>query len=180
MIDMEEKMKKEEGRRRTKQIVRQYRKLEEWKNKLQERDITTKFVIPLLQALNWDIYGVTKCGFEVSEEGFPGEIREGQPDIRLTSQTGKVVYVEVKRRIPKNPTKILEEYHRYTAKSRNTVFVVLTNFRKTFIFTKREKGLQQRAIFTVKDYIEEFDKLWQLLSNSPRATFKRGALKATG
>lgn len=174
-------MKKEEGRKRVKHIVKQYRKLEKWKNQLKERDITTKFVLPLFQALNWDIYGVTKYGLEVREEGFPGEIREGQPDIRLKSKTGIVVYVEIKRkRLPENPTRILKDYHRYKAETGDSMFVVLTNFRKTYIFTKGKKGLQQREMFTIDDYVERFDELWKLLANTRRATFKRGAFKASG
>jgi len=173
-------LNKEKGRDKMAHVILEYNKLKEWRNRLQERDITTKFVIPWLQALNWNIYGVTKHGLEVSEQGFPGQIKEGQPDIRLQSKTGKIVIVEVKKRLPEEPIWILKGYARYKTRKGKSLIVVLTDFRKTYVYTRGRKGLQKRGFFALDNYLEKFNDLWRLLSNSPKATRKRAALKATG
>ena len=167
------------------EIVQHYKELERYRGQLMEHDITTKFVLPLFEALNWNIYRFSKRGLEVSEQGFSGdlgtkEIKEGQPDIRLASKSGKIVFVEVKRELSGTPTRYLKGYDRYMTGKGRSKFIVLTDFKRMFIFTKGKKGLVQREVFSLDDYLTCFDKLWRYLSNSPKAIKKRAAIIATG
>jgi hypothetical protein len=68
------------------------------KRHLSEQDITTKFVLPMLAALNWNVYEIVEKGPEVHEKAFgeKSDVSKGLPDIILTSINGRV-FVEVKR-----------------------------------------------------------------------------------
>lgn len=103
-----------------KNVVKRYSFVEEnsdliKKNLLSEQDIPTKFILPMLEALNWDIYEILTEGPLVHEKGFrerdidgtPQEkAKHGLPDFSLRCDYSSVpFFVEVKQpKITLNPS----------------------------------------------------------------------------
>lgn len=142
---------------------------------LSEQDITTKFVLPMLEALNWNVYRVTSEGPEIHEKAYreKSDVGKGLPDIKLRSENG-MVFVEVKR--PPLSEKGMSNLERY----QDADLIVLTSFEDLKIYTRHEKEkprLRKKISFT--EYVTDFDKLWNILSNTRKGKDTRGSFKAT-
>ena len=183
---------REQGKRMIKAIVERYGFVEKnpqlIKNRLlSEQDIATKFVLPMLQALNWDPFKIKPDGPEIHEKGFrvrdiEGSAQEkakkgGLPDFSLR-RTGSDVpfFVEVKHPIKHlNPKKDLKKY-------RDGHLVLLTSFKESKLVRVGKYGKKEPCKNFVacspKLCVEEFDNLWKHVSNSYEAEGTRSALKA--
>lgn len=135
--------------------------------RLSEQDLKTKFVVPLLQALNWNIYDV--C--EVREQkNFFGLL----PDYTLTDSHGKIILVEAK---PDYASIQLDnDLHKYldnpnVREEAKTLW--LTSFKNSRICALgKEKGIRKIDILW-EHYVPNFDQLWSYLSNSEEGLRKR-------
>ncbi len=142
---------------------------------LSEQDITTKFVLPLLKALNWNSFKITETGPEIHEKAFreKSDVGKGLPDIILRSENG-TVFVEVKR--PGEINKGVANLERYG----DADIIVLTSFEDLRVYTRYKKDKPRlRENFNFKDYTAEFNKLWTILSNTAKGKDTRAAYKAT-
>jgi len=166
---------KGQGKSMMKKVVGRYGDVEDHIKSLSEGDITTKFVLPMLEALNWDIYKVTKKhGPEVHERAFreKSNVDKGLPDIRLESQNG-TVFVEVKK--PPLGKKGIKDLRKYP----DSDLIILTSFEDLKAFTRsRYKKPKVRYDSNYRKYLEEFDHLWKILSNTKEAKRTRAAYKA--
>jgi hypothetical protein len=183
---------KEQGKSVMKEIVERYSFVEKnpdliKKRLLSEQDMTTKFVLPMLQALYWDPLKIMRDGPEIHEKGFRERDieasaqekarRGGLPDFSLCGKYSKVpFFVEVK-----HPSKKLNlEKHLRKYKDGHVVF--LTSFRESQLVVVgkgREKHVYPRFIArSPKLYVEEFENLWKHISNTLEAERTRRAIKA--
>jgi hypothetical protein len=170
-------LEKTEGRKRLSDVIERYSEAleKDTLSKLSEQDITTKFVLPMLEAFGWDVLKVGKEGPEVHEKAFKdkSDVGKGLPDIRLSSSNG-VVFVEVKK--PPLKTENISNLFRYE----DSDLVVLTSFEDLKFYTRYKKGEPKaRSHFNHKSYLEHFDELWNLLSNTRKGKATRAAVKAT-
>lgn len=142
---------------------------------LSEQDITTKFVLPMLEALNWNPLRITAKGPEIHEKAFreKSDVGKGLPDIVLKSENG-TVFVEVKR--PPLGRKGMANLEKYE----DADLIVLTSFEDLKVYTryKREKP-KSRKRFSLKEYVTKFEELWNILSNTENGKDTRAAYKAT-
>jgi len=123
--------------------------IDEWS----EQNLKTKFVVPMLQALNWDIYNAK----EVREQkNFFGLL----PDFVLTDEHGKIILVEVKppsayRQLKKD----LEKYRDNPSVRKEAAVLLLTTFKDSEICTLgRMKGMRTIKI-SCSQRVSECDKL---------------------
>lgn len=170
-------MRENEAKKRLEQVVERFSHLSKKtiKDKLSEQDITTKFVLPMLEAFNWDVYKITEKGPEVKEKAFreKSDVHKGLPDIVLKSENGKV-FVEVKK--PPIGTRTIANLERYE----DADLIVLTSFEGLKTYTRYMKqSPRPRFEFNYKEYVERFDELWNLLSNTKKGKDTRAAIKAT-
>ena len=168
---------KDDGKKRLDKVLKRYTEALEEKavGKLSEQDVTTKFVLPMLEAFGWDMYKVEAEGPEVQEKALKdkSDVAKGLPDIKLSSENG-VVFVEVKK--PPLQNKNVSNLFRYE----DSDLVVLTSFEDLIVYTRYKKGKPKaRFHFNFKSYSEHFDKLWNLLSNTKKGKATRAAIKAT-
>jgi hypothetical protein len=171
---------KEQGKSIMIEVVERYSSVERNPKLIKERvlseqDITTKFVLPMLRALNWDAYKITTEGPEVHEKAFreKSDVGKGLPDVTLKNENG-TVYVEVKR--PGEIRKGIANLERYG----DADLIVLTTFKDLRIYTcRREEEPRKRFDYTFDQYVTEFDQLWKILSNSKQGKDTRTAIKAT-
>jgi hypothetical protein len=173
------------------QIVERYTFLEENPRLLKgrllsEQDMSTKFILPMLEALNWDPLKITIDGPEVHEKGFrardiKGDVwekaRHGLPDFCLRGTYSKVpFFVEVKHPV----TGALNLRDLPTYEEAHLIF--LTSFKESCLVVvgsrnKRYKYEKFTAI-SPKLYISEFANLWKHISNTKEADGTRRAIKA--
>jgi hypothetical protein len=142
---------------------------------LSEQDITTKFVLPMLAALNWNVNEISEKGAEVHEKAFreKSDVSKGLPDIILTSMNGRV-FIEVKRP-PLGEIEIvnLERYE-------DADVIALTSFEDLKVYTRYKKNRPKlRFESDCEKYVAEFDELWHILSNTDEGKRVRAAYKAT-
>jgi len=155
---------KKQGRLMMRRILERYSSLEK-DRQLRERppseqDLKTKFVVPMLQALNWDVYDFNQVR---EQKNFFGLL----PDFILSDDYGKTILVEVK------PTSAYNELENDRKKysdnpnvRRKAAVVFLTTFKDSRICTLgKKKGMRTMEI-SCSHYISDFDKLWNYLSNS--------------
>lgn len=145
------------------------------KEKLSEQDITTKFVLPMFEALNWNIYRINEQCSEVHEKAYreKSAVGKGLPDITLRSKNG-TVFVEVKK--PPLGKKGMANLERYA----DADLIVLTSFEDLKVYTcYRKQKPKLRYESNYKTYIEEFGELWKILSNTKKGKSTRAAYKAT-
>lgn len=183
---------KKQGKQMIEEIVGRYDSVEKDEHLIKERilseqDIATKFVLPLLQALNWDPFKVTQEGSEIHEKGFrerdieasPQEKarRGGLPDFSLRRIGSKVpFFVEVKHpTLHLNPERDLKKY-------KDGHLVLLTSFKESMLVrigkgNKREVCERFEA-HSPEFYIKKFDNPYHYISNSYEAEAARSALKA--
>jgi len=140
---------------------------------LSEGDIATKFVLPMVEALNWDIYKVTEKGPEVHEKAYreKSDVGKGLPDIILTSENG-TVFVEVKK--PPLGEKGMADLRKYG----DADLIILTSFEDLKVCTRSRYKSKVRCELNYKKYLEKFDHLWKILSNTREAKRTRAAYKA--
>ena len=162
---------KNRGKFMIKKVVERYSFVEEnpqlIKNRLlSEQDVTTKFVLPMLEALNWNRFEITEKGPEIHEKAFreKSDVGKGLPDVILRSENG-IVFVEVKR--PGEISKGMANLERYE----DADLIVYTRYKKD------KPRLREKVNF--KEYITEFNKLWNILSNTAKGKDTRAAIKAT-
>ena len=182
-----------QGKSMIKDVVERYDKLErEHPNfisdrKLTEQDIATKFILPMLEALNWNKLAIEDYGPEVHEKGFrerdiQGTSQEkakkgGLPDFSLVGPySRKPFFVEVK-----HPNIKLDKV-KHLAKYRDGDIVFLTSFRESeFVRIGRNGEKEPYDKFIARSphlYLSRFDNLWQYLSNSKKGEGYRRAVKA--
>lgn len=162
------------------EIVERYRFVERTPDLISERhlseqDITTKFVLPMLEALNWDIYAISVKGPEVHEKAFrqKSDVSKGLPDIILKSKNG-TVFVEVKR--PPLGEKEIANLERYG----DADVIALTSFEDLKVYTRYKNNKPKLRFETgFERYAVEFDQLWHILSNTDEGKRARAAYKAT-
>ena len=155
---------KKQGLSIMKNVVKRYISAEQSPQLLKippsEQDLKTKFVVPMLQALNWDIYNFGQVRKQKNFHGF-------LPDFTLSDQHGKIILVEVKP--PSTYRELENDLSKYRDNSdvRNEALVLLlTTFGNSEICVLgKEKGMR-RLKLSYSHYIPEFDKLWTYLSNS--------------
>lgn len=182
MIEVKERfmegqvLSKLESKKKIQKVVDRYSKVrDKTKKKLSEQDITTKFVLPMLEALNWNIYKVSEEGAEVHEKAYKekSDVGKGLPDITLRSENG-TVFVEVKK--PPLGTKGMINLERYE----DADLIVLTSFEDLKVYTRYgEESPCLREELNYKEYIQKFDLLWKILSNTKNGQNSRAAYKAT-
>ena len=166
---------KDQGKSMMKKVVSRYSIVEDDTRlikSLSEGDIATKFVLPMLEALNWDIYKVTKKGPEVHEKAYrqKSDVGKGLPDITLKSENG-TVFVEVKK--PPLGEKGMADLGKYA----DADLIILTSFEHLKVCT-RSRHKSVRCELNYKKYPEKFDHLWKILSNTKEAKRTRAAYKA--
>lgn len=142
---------------------------------ISEQDITTKFVLPMLAALNWDVYAIRKNGPEIHEKAYreKSNVGKGLPDIILNSENGRI-FVEVKKPpLGSQGTSNLERYG-------DSDLVVLTSFEMFALYCryKRNKPSLRRE-FRFEEYVPQFRELWHILSNSEEGKLSRAGYKAS-
>jgi hypothetical protein len=170
-------LEKDEGKRRIEQVVTRFMDVLK-KNaleRLSEQDVTTKFVLPMLQAFGWNVYKVTEKGPEIHEKAYreKSDVGKGLPDIMLKSENG-TVFVEVKK--PPLRSYEVANLERYG----DADLIVLTSFEDLRIYTRFQKQKPRLRIeCNYKEYVKKFDKLWDLLSNTTKGKRTRAAYKAT-
>jgi len=168
-------LNKSESKKRVKIIVEQYAHDHQRykKNPPTEQDLQRNYILPMLQALNWNIYNLEK----VRQEKFIGDI---QPDIYLVDEAGNIVCIEVKPDFQKLfPETDLEKYTVERVKRLGTRVVWLTSFKESqlHIFAEKSKKRIVKNI-TSREYSARFDILWKYLSNDKEGIRTRAALKA--
>jgi len=180
---------KEQGKRMIEEIVGRYRLVEDnWdlvkKRVLSEQDISTKFVLPMLCALNWDPLKIMpegpedQKGPEIHEKGFRERgVEGGLPDFSLRSPSSKTpFFVEVKHpSLHLNLERALKKY-----KDGHVVF--LPSFRESMLVrigkNKKKEICKKFVACSPELYVKRFDNLWNYISNSYDAEDARRALKA--
>lgn len=183
---------RQQGKRMVEAIVKRYSFLEEHsevlKNEITEQDISTKFVLPMLQALNWDPLKMTLDGPEIHEKGFREKdiegsvwekVRHGLPDFSLRGIYSKVpFFVEVKHPA-KGKLKLEADLRNY----RDGHLVFLTSFKESqfVVVGKQDRKYVYRKFKATspKLYVKEFDNFWEHISNTREADGTRRAIKAT-
>lgn len=185
-------MNKETGRKRVLEIIKRWQRDVEKnpdlikKRLLSEQDISTKFVLPMLAALNWDPLSITKDGPTVHEKGFrdrdlerttQDNVRGGLPDFSLTKEGSEIpFFVEVK-----HPSIHINQ-RTHLRKYRDGHLVLLTSFRESMLVRiGKNRKKEPCSVFTACSpelYFKEFDNLWKYVSNSPEGDAARAALKA--
>lgn len=171
---------KQRGKRMIKDVLERYQTVIEnrdliSKRHLSEQDITTKFVLPMLETLNWNIYAINKKGPEVHEKAFreKSDVSKGLPDIILRSRNG-TLFVEVKR--PPLGEKEIANLETYG----DADLIALTSFEDLKVYTRYKKNKPKpRFESNMKRYVAEFDRLWHILSNTDEGKRARAAYKAT-
>jgi hypothetical protein len=171
---------KDQGKRMIADVVKRYRFVAKNPNLISERylseqDITTKFVLPMLAALNWNVYEISEKGPKVHEKAFreKSNVSKGLPDIILTSMNGRV-FVEVKK--PPLGEKEIANLERYG----DADVIVLTSFKDLKVYTRYKKNRPKpRFESDFERYVVEFDQLWHVLSNTDEGKRARAAYKAT-
>ena len=127
-----------------------------------ESDTRTKFIMPLLQALGWNIYDIN----EVREGGYldRSDVRKGLPDCILYVKEKPYIMFEIKRigygtvdkyNIVQN---LLRKARRLKVK-----YAVLTRFCDLKIYNPIN-GKKILDIEGQRDWEEKFHQLWTLLS----------------
>jgi len=129
-----------------------------------EQDTSTKFIMPLLEALGWNIYDIN----EVREKGYLDSLdqKKGLPDCVLFIDNEPYAVIEIKPirfgNIDKElvVSKILQKAQDLKAK-----YAVVTSFRKTKIYSP-ETGSEQANFFieAICEYETKFEDLWKFLS----------------
>lgn len=148
------------GSKKIKEIMERYWENEPYIDDFTEQYLKTKFVVPMLQALNWNIYDFQ----QVSEQGnFYGLL----PDFKLTDDHGKIVLVEVKRTSEyRQMESDLKKYRDNHYVRKEAKVLLLTTFKESKICTLGKlKGMRKLEI-SCSQYVSEFEKLWAYLSNS--------------
>ncbi|MGO8991138.1 MAG: hypothetical protein ACLQGU_17460 [bacterium] len=169
---------KGQGKSMIKEIVERYRIVEKYPGLikgLSEQDITTKFVLPMFDALNWDYRKITKDGPEVHEKAYREKSRVGKglPDVQLKSANGNV-FIEVKR--PPLRHQGMANLERYE----DGDVTVLTSFEDLEVYIRHGKQKPRRRFKSnFKNYIEKFDRLWEILSNTQEGKHSRAGYKST-
>lgn len=171
---------KEQGKRMMQDVVERYRFIAKnpdliKEGHLSEQDFTTKFVLPMLEALNWNIYAISRKGPEVHEKAFreKSDVKKGLPDIVLKSRNG-TVFVEVKR--PPLGERGFPNLERYE----DADLIALTSFEDLRVYTRYKKNRpKSRYESDFEKYVAEFDQLWHILSNTDEGKRARAAYKAT-
>ena len=183
---------KAQGKSMMKKIVERYGFVEKndyltKERLLSEQDIATKFVLPMLRALNWDPLQITEEGPEVHEKGFrerdintsPQEKvkRGGLPDFSLQRMGSDApFFVEVKHpNLSLIPERDLKKY-------RDGHLILLTSFKKSMLIRvgkNRKKEVCKKFVADTPNlYVSKFANLWKYISNSNEAEGARSALKA--
>ncbi len=143
-------------------------------HRISEQDITTKFVLPMLAALNWDTYRIDKNGPEVSEKAYKDklDVGKGLPDIILKNANHRI-FVEVKK--PPLGFKGKSNLERYG----DSELIILTTFGELALYcrSKKNKPYLWRSFESV-DYVPKFRELWHTLSNTEEAKQARAGIKA--
>ncbi|MDH5266454.1 MAG: hypothetical protein OEW62_02110 [Candidatus Bathyarchaeota archaeon] len=170
-------MRKSEAKKKLTEVVKRFSGItrKAIKEKLSEQDITTKFVLPMLETLNWNIYKITEQCSEVHEKAYREKpaVGKGLPDITLRSKNG-TVFIEVKK--PPLGKKGMANLERYE----DADLIVLTSFEDLKVYTRYEKKKPKlRYESNYKTYVEKFDELWKILSNTKIGKSTRAAYKAT-
>lgn len=161
-----------EGLQKMKEIMDRY-----WKNAsliadLSEQDLKTKFVVPMLQALNWDIHD---CRAVREQKNFYGIL----PDFKLTDDHGKIILVEVKRLSESSKLEEdLKKYRDYPRVREEAQVLLLTTFKDSKICTLGKRKGMRTIKMSCADYVSDFEKLWAYLSNSEEGFKNRTFEKA--
>jgi hypothetical protein len=171
----------EEGKKKMEEVVKRFSDLQNSfplkEKSLSEQDITTKFVLQMFSALNWNLYRIDpELGPEVHEKAFKEkeDVSKGLPDVCLSSKYG-TIFVEVK----KPPLKLqgksnLDRYE-------DADLIVLTSFEELAIYCRyrKNKPVICRGPFHYTEYLKNFDEIWNILSNTEKGKNTRGAYRAT-
>lgn len=166
---------KSEAKEKVKAIAESYEEsLHHFKeNPPTEQDLQRNYILPMLEALNWNIYDLKA----VRQEKFIGDI---QPDISLFDEAGNVICIEVKPDYqPLNPENNLKKYTPEKVQQLQTRVVLLTSFKNSqlHIFSEKHKKPTIKKM-AHSHYYPRFDTLWKWLSNTKEGIRTRGALKA--
>jgi len=172
-----------EAKRQIAEIVERYGLLEKNQRllkgrQLSEQDISTKFVLPMIYALNWDPYSITPNGPEIHEKGFREKrVEGGLPDFSLKGKYSKIpFFVEVKHpRVGINPKRDLKKYD-------NGHIVWLTSFKESLLVVignhKRKDVYPYFKAKSWKLYVNCFEDLWKYLSDTKHAERARAGIKS--
>jgi len=148
-------------------------------------DIERRYVLPMLEVLNWDMNKVNQNLFvrTSKRKGVEGGI---QPDIRYYDKANKLICIEVQRPSTENLDKERKEkYDKDTVRIFGTRIVFYTSFENSqlYVFSKDGKhflheGDPRPHRMTYEEYYSKFNTLWNWLSDSEDGIRTRAALKA--
>ncbi len=160
------------GLQKMKEIMDRYQKKQPYINELSEQDLKTKFVVPMLQALNWNIYDFREV---IEQKNFYGFL----PDFILTDDHGKIILVEVKPPYAYiQLEKDLKKYRDDSNVRKEATVLLLTTFENSEIYALGKKKGARKIKISCEEYISKFDKLWDYLSNSEEGFKTRTYQKA--
>jgi RecB family endonuclease NucS len=161
-----------QGLQKMRKIMDRYWKNVHYISEFSEQDLKTKFVVPMLQALNWDIYNFQQVR---EQKNFFGLL----PDFILTDEHGKIVLVEVKPPLAYSELeKDIKKYRENSNVRKKAAVLLLTTFKDSKICTLgKVKGLRTIKI-SCSQYVSDFDRLWTYLSNSEEGFKTRNYEKA--
>src|SRR3989344_3991803 len=133
-------------------------------NKYSEEETKKDFILPLFEALGWDVFNKNDVSAEESQ------ISGDRVDYGFYINSRLVFYVEAK---PLRADLNREEYARKAIKyswNRGVDYAILTNFESVKVFNSQliEGSLMDRLIFEINcnDFLENFDQLWLLSKQS--------------
>ena len=164
---MEASRPKEEARDRIRALVEEYEQvLARGKQKeFSETDVSTKFMLPLLEALGWDIRNID----EVKEQR---KTLSGPADYSLNLHKRPRLVLELKRfdenldgrrRVRGREETYPEQAIRY-AWQLKVDWVILSNFAETRLYYSHVAKPHEGLVFSITHdkYLEDFDRLWIL------------------
>ena len=151
-------------------IIKRYeRVVEEGKEgEYNEADVGSKFIIPLIEKLGWNVKNID----EVKEQK---RTVFGPADYSLNVNGKPKILIEIKKfenldqhRRWRNKKQTYSEQAINYAWSLKADWAVLTNFRETRLYYSHVKKPEEGLIFklTFREYIDQFDKLWLLSHES--------------
>lgn len=174
----------EEERTHTKELARSQveklvkKRIESSGRDFTEQDTITNFILPLLEALGWNIYDVN----EVKQNGYPVSFRKAipmesraidKPDCVVSSKGKPYMVLEFKRlnygTIDRYET-IVEDILT-KAEYLKARYAVLTRFSETVVYDG-SNGRRLAKFNSPSENIERFEELWQYLS---KETAQNGA-----
>ena len=165
---------RELARRKIEELVRKFERSK--RSDFTEQDTVTHFIMPLLEALGWNVSDV----YEVKQGGYPVNIRRAipteyrpldRPDCVVSLSGNPYLVFEFKRladggAIDRDERRI-NKLWRMAENELNTKYAVLTNFCETVVYLRANEESKWKQLIRFnnpKEYLSKFKELWKYLS----------------